>query len=539
MSRTIRIAVVCLLTANAAIAQEPDHTAHGALAIGSVHFRNSGNTAAQAPFQRGVAWLHNFKYPEAAQAFREAQAADSTLAVAYWLEALTYSHVLWRVENLPRARETLTRLGATPALRLAKARSPRERAFGAAVEAFFVEAPQSARTLAYSDSLERLAAADTTDLEVAAFAAHAALMAWSTGTAEQKPRLAAAARSHAMHVFNANPNHPGAAHYLTHLADVDASSAADLLPFARAYDKIAPDADHALHMPSHVYLPLGMWRETTSANERAWAASRAEVKRDKDTPANLSWHSLQWLQYAYLQEGRWAAARGIIDTARAALAGVQIPEDQADARFAVEVLTFTYCIETGDWSAWSAPASRMSESFGVPMPSQHAFVMAMTNAYDGALGAIFTNKDTASAREVAKRLRVIADTIPPEALPGALRRAAGQIEGLLERRDDTRAIEMLRAAGRGEVGNASYPPIRVPSQDLIGAALLKANRPVEAAAAYRASLGMRPNRSSALLGLMQALRASGDTTGAADARRRLADNWQRADPRVLRLLDPR
>src|SRR3954470_4456110 len=133
-------ALCALIAATVTAAQEPEHAAHhDSPVLGSVHFRNSGNAAAQEPLQRGVAWLHNFKYPEAAAAFREAQHADSSLAIAYWLEALTYSHVLWSTENLPRARQTLARLAPTPELRLAKAKTARERAFGAAVEAFYAD----------------------------------------------------------------------------------------------------------------------------------------------------------------------------------------------------------------------------------------------------------------------------------------------------------------------------------------------------------------------------------------------------------------
>src|SRR5205085_729425 len=155
-TRSLFPSVFGLLIASAASAQAPDHSAHGATALGSVNFRNSGNTAAQIPLQRGVAWLHNFKYNVAAESFREAQRADAGLALAYWLEALTYSHVLWRTENLPKAREALTHLAPTREQRLAKAGSPRERAFGAAVEAYFVNAPLGARTMAYSDTLEAL-----------------------------------------------------------------------------------------------------------------------------------------------------------------------------------------------------------------------------------------------------------------------------------------------------------------------------------------------------------------------------------------------
>src|SRR4051812_1685721 len=220
-TRAVYLACSAVLMATALPGQEPDHPAHAAPALGSVNFRNSGNAAAQVPLQRGVAWLHNFKYVEAAESFREAQRADPSLAVAWWLEALTYSHVLWRTENLPKAREALSHLAPTREERLARAKSPRERAFGAAVEAFFANASVAARTLAYSDSLEILAASDSTDLETAAFSSHGALMAHASATPEQKPRLAALALGQAMRVFKANPNHPGAAHYLTHMSDVD------------------------------------------------------------------------------------------------------------------------------------------------------------------------------------------------------------------------------------------------------------------------------------------------------------------------------
>ena len=98
-------------------------------------------------------------------------------------------------------------------------------------------------------------------------------------------------------------------------------------------------------------------------------------------------------------------------------------------------------------------------------------------------------------------------------------------------------IDLLTRSGQGEVVSASVPPLRFPTQELLGLALLKANRPVEAAAAFRASLDLRPNRSSALLGLLRASRAGGDKAAAAEAYRRLADNWKRAEPRVLRLLE--
>lgn len=539
MRHAITLILCGTFLATLAAAQEPDHSAHSpALVLGSVNFRNSGNRAAQAPLQRGVAWLHNFKYKEAADAFREAQRADQSLAIAYWLEALTYSHVLWRTEDLARSRQALTRLGQTPELRLAKANTARERAFGAAVEAFYTDGSLAVRTRAYADSLVALAASDSTDLEAAAFASHGALMAWNFASAADRPRLATAARVLALRVFSSNPQHPGAAHYLTHVADMDARAAADLLPFARAYDKIAPDADHALHMPSHVYLPLGLWHDVSLANERAWAASRAEVKRDNASQALLSWHSLEWLQYAYLEEGRWDAARAIIDSARSLLAGVEISAGNADARFAVNVLSFTYGMETGDWSVWPASASDIPAAFAIPTPSARAFGMTMANAYQASIAAIFSGKDRAPARVAARRFREIADTIPPDAQRTNLKRVADQLNALNAGADGDRPreIAMLQALALPDAVSASTPPIYIPMHELLGAALLKANQPVEAAAAFRAALAARPNRSRALLGLARSLKASGDQAGANEAFDRLAKNWTGADARALQLI---
>lgn len=537
--RLIRLVFCGSILAAPVAAQEPDHSAHrSALVLGSVNFRNSGNRAAQAPLQRGVAWLHNFKYREAADAFREAQQADKSLAIAYWLEALTYSHVLWRTEDLARSRATLLGLGPTPELRLAKANTARERAFGAAVEAFYVNASLTVRTRAYADSLAALAASDTTDLEAAAFASHGALMAWNSASAADRPKLAVTARALALRVFNANPKHPGAAHYLTHIADVDPRAAADLLPFARAYDKIAPDADHALHMPSHVYLPLGLWHDVSLANERAWAASRAEVKRDNASQAILSWHSLEWLQYAYLEEGRWDAARAIIDSARSALDGVEIGPGNADARFAVNVLAFAYGMETGDWSAWPASASDIPAVFAIPTPSTRAFGMTMANAYQASVAAIYSGKDRAPARAAARRLREISDTLPPDGLRPILKRAADQVDALIAGADGdlSREIEMLTALAPTDPASASTPPLYIPVYELLGEALLKANRPAAAAAAFRAAVAARPNRSRALLGLARSLRAAGDRAGADAAYGQLADNWKRADSRARQLI---
>ncbi len=111
------------------------HSPSGRLSkLGLVTFANSGRQAAQEPFLRGLALLHSFEYEEAAAGFRDAQQADPGFAMAFWGEALTYSHLLWGEDDPVAARAALARLAPTAAERLAKAGTARERAFGTAIE---------------------------------------------------------------------------------------------------------------------------------------------------------------------------------------------------------------------------------------------------------------------------------------------------------------------------------------------------------------------------------------------------------------------
>jgi len=262
--------------------------------LGTVHFPTSGSPAAQREFIRGIALLHSFTYEAAARAFGDAERADEKFALPYWFEALTHSPILWGIDDAPAAREVLARLGPTANERLAKAATPRERAYGAAVEAFFADADLATRLRGFADSMVVLARRDTTDREASAFASLAQQMYLGHATVPQPEydaRLADAIRF-ATRVFNANPQHPGAAHYLIHLSDVhpgplspslalqpdlalQPTLAQTVLPAAYAYARIAPDAEHAQHMPSHVFLKLGFWDEQVASNERAWHASIA------------------------------------------------------------------------------------------------------------------------------------------------------------------------------------------------------------------------------------------------------------------------
>jgi tetratricopeptide (TPR) repeat protein len=503
---------------------------HAGATLGDVTFPNSGATAAQEPFLRGLALLHSFEYERAAAAFQEAQQADKAFAMAYWAEALTHSHLLWGEDDPASAGEVLAKLGPTVEARLAQAGTTRERQYGAAIEALFADTILAVRTRSFADSLRRISAQYPEDVDAAAFTSLALLMMEyvSPLPAEQRRAARDTAILIAERIYRARPRHPGAVHYLIHATD-DPAFAARGLGAARTYAVIAPDAEHAQHMPSHIFLQLGLWDDVASSNERAWAASRAEVSAHNLTGADVSFHDLQWLQYAYLQQGRYRAARALVDTARTVLTDVDLSSSlHVDARYAVGVLQFMYAAHTGEWTG--AACRRPAESSYQQTPrSERERTFMLITAYQAAVSAVMCGDSAAPAIQfVRKQSTALRPGDPSRAtfLTAQLHVAAltAQKQG-----NFAHAIELLSAEANGPARPAIGPPPLLRTHELLGDALLKSGLPRDAIAAYARALELTPNRVQALLGLARARNAAGDRVGAAAAYRQLASIWQRAD----------
>ena len=528
----------------------PPATPATAVRLGTVHFPTSGSPAAQRAFLNGIALIHSFAYDAAARAFREAENADHNFALPYWFEALTHSPVLWGIDDAPAARQVLARLAPNASERLAKAATARERAYGSAVEAFFADADLPTRLRGFADSMVALARRDTTDLEASVFASLAQQMYLGRETVPQPEydtRLADAIRF-ATRVFSANPQHPGAAHYLIHVSDVhpgplspsfalqpglalQPTIAQTVLPAAYAYARIAPDAEHAQHMPSHVFLKLGFWDEQVTSNERAWRASVAEIARERGPKSQLDFHDFLWLQYGYLQQGRWRAARALIDSARFLIAGADTGTALVvDAHYVVPLLQVQYAMETGRWS--DAPA-------GHP----YAAPVGPTSVLQRERGFMRT-VDVGRATGVLMRREAPPTWIDSVAPQGGRADASAAIE-----------LQAIRAEGQGDTAAAldlwrraaavedSMPPLGPPrwlrAHERAGALLLASRRAAEAEREYAQALRLTPNRSLALLGLARARLALGDSVGAAFVYRRLAANWHVADADLPSLAEVR
>src|SRR5690242_7821226 len=279
--------------------------------FGEVAFVNSGPPAVQADFIRALAQLHNFEYDDAAEHFRAAQKAAPDFAMAYWGEAMTQNHPVWHEEDVASAREILNRLAPTPEARLAKAGTEREKLYLHSVEVLFGDGAKEERDRGYEAALTEIHRKFPGDVDGAAFFALATL-----GTAEHGRDFATYMRAAAVleEAFPQHPRHPGVVHYLIHCYD-DSVHAPLGLRAARIYSKIAPEADHAQHMTSHIFLALGMWDEEIKANETAMeVVNRYRQKVGK--PPSFCGHYNEWLQYGYLQQGRVEDARRIMNGCR-------------------------------------------------------------------------------------------------------------------------------------------------------------------------------------------------------------------------------
>ncbi|HSQ23215.1 MAG TPA: hypothetical protein VLN44_02335, partial [Pyrinomonadaceae bacterium] len=319
---------------------------------GHVEFANSGSPSAQADFLDGLALLHDFEYPAAAAAFRRAEAVDPGFAMAYWGEAMTFNHPIWMQQDLKAAQAVLAKLAPTPAARRARAKTDREKEYLDAVEILYGDGSKEERDFRYQAAMAKLHARYPDDVDATAFYGLAIL-----GTAHAGRDVATYMRAAGVleEAWIKHRDHPGLLHYLIHSYD-DPAHAPLGLRAARLYAKIAPDAGHAQHMTSHIFLALGMWPETVDANIAAIADVDRELKSQGKAPLGCG-HYPSWLGYAYLQLGQMDKAKGALGLCRRAFESQATMEHPGhsmdpDASLAGSFanMRLRYLLDTGDWT---------------------------------------------------------------------------------------------------------------------------------------------------------------------------------------------
>lgn len=507
-----------------------------ALLLGAaLSFPNSGSAAAQPAFLRGVAALHNFEYEDAFESFKKAEQVDPGFALAYWGEAMAYNQTLWLNQDLEAAREALSRLGPTPAAREARAPTAREKGLLRAVEILFGEGDKRERDLAYARAMEELAARHPDDLEIACFHALALL-----GTAVRAPALFDAsneeAHQHALvgseaqrrvaeilqKVLKARPDHPGALHYLIHDYD-DPQHARLALPAARAYAKAAPASSHAQHMPAHIFVQLGMWNEAAASDEASFRASEAWALRKGLGVGMLDYHSLSWLLYESLQQGRYQRARETLERMQAGLAATGAARHKA----LLSTMRAQYVVETRSWEMLRGRAdfSTSAELFAIGLSA------ARSGAPQVAELALRELRRRAGSDQAGTRKLDIA----------VMEKELGAVSELVAGRGEQALLLMAEAAALEDKLPLPLGPPRPikPSYELHGEILLELGRPGEACREFERALARWKNRSASLLGLARAAGKAGDSQVSRARYRQLLSNWSHADASLSELAEAR
>jgi hypothetical protein len=499
----------------------------------------SCSPAVSKQFDIALALLHNFWYARALSAFDQIIQADPDCTMAYWGAAMTYNHPLW---DAPTQADEQSAWALVQKAAKAKERSAREGMYIDAIAALYRDGGtgmKADRDKAYMNAMAQVYAKYPDD-ETKLFYALSMLATIEEGSPWSPQQDLAARLIEQVHA--GDPHHPGALHYMIHAYD-DPVHATQGLEAARAYAAAAPAVPHALHMPSHIFTRLGYWDQSAATNEKAWRVSESHVQAARQSGAYRDFHSLNYLQYAYIQLGRYADAKRLTDIFAAQykdLPNKNTPPDTPDLEvrhlrgrtiyalpdrvvYGYFDTLARYIIETGDWQrAANLPPAPVSRDFA----AMRLLIEAMSAA---------TQKDATAARAAADRIVVLANEagqrpLAKEVLTTQAKEA--EAEAALAGGNAKKAIANMDEAARIEdsIYALSQPPCPpIPVHELYGTMLLQMRRPAQAKEQFADGLKRTPGRPMAIYGLAQSAEALRDNAAAAREYRRFLQLWRNAD----------
>jgi tetratricopeptide (TPR) repeat protein len=344
-------------------------------------------------------------------------------------------------------------------------------------------------------------------------------------------------------VYARHPDHPGALHYLIHAYD-DPEHAQQGLKAARAYAQAAAAVPHALHMPSHIFTRLGYWDESAATNLKGWEVSEADVKRAGQSGAYRDFHNLNYLEYAYIQLGRFRDAQHTVDIAAAqyqALPDKQTAPDTPELQsrhvrgrtiYAVpDRVVYAYfdmltrlLVEAGRWD----------EAVKIPLLVSSRDFIAVELQWEAKAAAV--RRDAKTAKAAAAKLVTLSQepgqhpfakliiALQAKEAESFAAETASEADNAVMRMKEAVAIE-------DSIDDLSQPPYPViPATELCGDLLLQLDQPAEAATYFRKTLQRTPNRPKAIFGLARAAQTLGDNATARERYREFLTIWKDADP---------
>lgn len=516
-------AILLILAASPGMAQEHEHG--NSEKLGSVDFSTSCNQTAQTKINRAVALLHSFQFSRAIDEFNAVLGEDATCGIAYWGISLSdwtnpFASGLKDNGQLQMGRESAERG------KRVGAKTERERSYLAAVGKLygdFESTPQRERLLAYRNAMRDVAAKFPEDREAQIFYALALAASEDPADKTYAERLKAGAILEKL--FQQQPMHPGLAHYIIHTYDVPAL-ARQALVAARRYSEIAPDAPHALHMPSHTFTRLGYWQESIDSN----LAAAASARREGQTAEEL--HATDYEIYAYLQTGQDQAAGRIADSLtelasrfdpKAVIGGAGGP---SVGYFAFAAIPARYALEREDWMQAEQLALRET-----PFPYTYAMTWFARGLGSGRLGHAATANEAAAGLQKIQ-VDLVKANEPYWARQVEIQRLAvvAWAELAAGRKQD--ALEQMKSAAELEdrtEKSAVTPGPLAPARELLGEMLLQMKEPKQALEQFEATLKKEPRRFRSLYGAAHAAQLIGNRAVSQRYFRELLQVCARAD----------
>jgi len=510
--------------------------------LGTLQHNFSLNEGTQEKFEEGLLLLHNFEYDDALTAFEEATAADSTEVMTHWGEAMSHYKALWKLQNTEKGKAILARMGDTKEERLASINDLLEKDMWSIVEIMYGEGKSDERNDKITAKLKSLHEKHPKNQEIAAF--YALSLIWSTekyGDGSDDLRLAA---SIADKITEVNPLHPGALHYKIHALD-GPTSAKEAHAAADAYAKVAADAAHALHMPSHIYLALGEWDGVVSSNQVSFDASVVRMNEQGLKDGARGYHSLAWMHYALLQQGRYTEAEKILNDMLS-----YVPKDPTKgARGYLLGMENRQLAESGKLSEDTPIDTDVKvDDIGLMAKANRSFFRAQLAYQEKDIESLkkeikwLNNKSTMASQQVDGDgiMMCAAGTsryAPTENAVNSAKVVIAEMQGmkaLLENKNDQFENYMKKAVALENQTNfpAGPPKIAKPSFELYGEWLLDQGKYQAAIAQFDTALLRMPRRSKSLIGKMTALQKLGDQKEAEIVQKELESIMARADKGV-------
>lgn len=512
--------------------QNPVDHIHG---LGHVHMDTSCSPSVSADFDRALAMLHNFWFARALEAFKKVIQADPQCAMAYWGAAMTYNHPFW---DAPTREDESAAWALVQKGRQTTKKTPREEMYLDAAAALYKDAgagSKSEHDEAYKNAMKAVYEKYPDD-EIKLFYGLSILGTIKEGTPGFE-RQAVAAKLFE-EVYAKKPEHPGALHYLIHVYD-DPEHAVDGLKAARAYAKAAAAVPHAQHMPSHIFTRLGYWEESAAANENAWRTSEDDVKHAGESGEYRDFHSLNYLQYAYLQLGRYRDAKRVTDMIKAEYealpnkkTALDTPELQARhvrgrtiyalpdrVAYGYFDMLARYIVETGTWQEVpKIPLVAPSRDF-VAMKLQLQAIAADAAGAKAAANQIVALSNEPGQHPFVKQII----TMQAKEAEAIAARASGDKEGAMAMMNEAVAVE-------DSIYALSQPPYPIiPVHEIYGTMLLEVNRPAEAMKHFTETLKRTPGRPKAIYGIARAAESLGDRQTAMKRYTEFLELWKQAD----------